>query len=187
MTKEELRKEVKKDLELMCLAGACVEWEVVKDMYMLKEVVTEELMSDAELRERITEGAGEMCDIEVSFRSGGGRPAVSVDFKVKPIIRRVGEADLGVVMHQWKKNGYEFICMQNDDVDPSPRNIAMEVKLKNIEYTFVEFVVSDNKVLARHLLDPSGKHRYRNREIFQRLSQEMLYGENGIIPTMMPL
>lgn len=187
MTKEELRKEVKNEIERMCLMGAVVAWDVVSDAKLLVEVVKEELMSDAELQARVTEGAGKIRDIDVTWSSDGGRPKVSVYLKIEPNISMVNEAELQAVKHQWDKKDYNYHCEVVDEIDLSPRKQAMYIKMQHPERTFVEFVCSGGKVMGHFLRDDSGKERFRNREVYERLLNEAVYGENGIASTMMPL
>lgn len=185
MTKEEIKEEVKKVIIPLCFNEATLDWEVVGSPRVLVEVIKEIISEDETLREKMTEGAGELHDIQVSWTSHGGDPIVSVYYKVKPEVREVNRDELDVFVHKCKKNDYDFVTMSIDDIDLRPKKVAMLVKARFYELEFPEIVYSEGQVIARCLKDASKKLFNNNKRIYNELYHKAFFGESGIISKMM--
>lgn len=185
MTREQVKEEVKKLILPLCFNEAAMDWDVVADMKLLVDVIKEIISEDDELRTRITEGAGELHSIDVSWTCGGGRPHVSIYYKVKPEVREVNPEELDVFVYKCKKNDYDFVHMGVSDIAPTPEQVFKLVKARYYELEFSEIVYADGQVLARHLKDASRKLYYRNTRVYKELYHEAMFGKDGVITKMM--
>ena len=184
MTRKQIKEEVMKMILPLCFDQTAMDWDAVEDMKLLVDVIKEIISEDKELRTQITEGAGELHSIDVSWTCDGGKPRVSVYYKVKPEVREVNSEALEVFAYRCRKNNYDFISMNIDDISPTPEKVFKLVKARYYELEFSEIVYADGQVLARHLKDNSRKLYCRNTRMYKELYHEAMFGKDGVITKM---
>lgn len=186
MDREKLKEFVTRVIEPMCIGEVMIQWESLENMPLLNEVIKEVLDENPALRYKLTEGAGEIHDVNVHWRlTGEDYPYVSVTYKITPVVRRLNKKELEELVSLWNREKHVLITMMTDEVDPLPSQMLYSLKFHNIELMPVEIVYADGCMVARCLRDIHGKEARKNQEMYHKIYQDALFGENGIIPQML--
>lgn len=187
MEKEQLTRLVEQYIGPMCEGGIDLPWEAIENITLLRDIVRERIESDKTLQWKLTDGHGELYDIQLHWEVNrpGAWPKVSVLYKIAPACREVSPEVFEIIAEEWNESHTCFFSMDADLVDPTPEKIKGLVKFHNIECTPVEIVYCNGHILVRFLRDIHGKEDRRNRETYNRLYQEAFFGSNGILSQML--